>query len=58
MGFLKSALISASIYGRKKRFSLLGTREASKERHRAHNRVPGESSFQIYFIMAIPAEIQ
>jgi anthranilate phosphoribosyltransferase len=36
-GFLKRALISASIYGRKKRFSLLGTRGVSKERHVAHN---------------------
>jgi anthranilate phosphoribosyltransferase len=37
IGFLKRALNSASIYGRKKRFSLLGTRGASKERHDALN---------------------
>jgi anthranilate phosphoribosyltransferase len=37
VGFLKRALNSASIYGRKKRFSLLGTRGASKERHDARS---------------------
>jgi anthranilate phosphoribosyltransferase len=38
IGFLKRALNSASIYGRKKRFSLLGTRGTSKERHHAQSK--------------------